>query len=185
MDPVIRAEEPRDETEIRRLLEMSFPTREEADLVDRLRGSGRSWLSLVADMDALIIGHLLFSPVTLEPAAPQLTPVALAPLVVHPAYRKKGVGSGLVRAGVDIAREAGYSFIVVLGDPGFYQRFGFQTAGARGLRNEYGALDLFMVLELKPGSLAQRGVLAKYAPEFAGTTPLSWRAMEKPGGRPF
>lgn len=175
MDIQIRGEEPGDEGEVRKLLERSFPTKEEALLVDRLRASGRIWLSQVADMGSLIVGFAALTPVTFDPPQPELTPVALAPLAIHPAHQKKGIGTRLVQSVVDTAKEAGYSCVIVLGNPVFFNRFGFQSAGGRGLRNEYGAIDLFLVAELKAGCLTKRGVLAKYAPEFAGTTPLSWR----------
>ena len=82
-------------------------------------------------------------------------------------YSVHGVGSRLIEAGLEACRAAGLPFVVVLGHEGYYPRFGFRRASERGLGNEYGADEAFMVLELRPGSLPSGGGLVRYAPEFA------------------
>jgi putative acetyltransferase len=180
-DATYRNEEPGDGEDVRKLHLMTFPTKEEADLVDRLRGSGNLWLSMVAEAGHMVVGHIAFSPMTLAPPDPKLNPVVgLAPVAVHPGHQRKGIGTKLIQAGLDVCREAGYAAVIVFGSPGFYKRFGFVPARTKGLRNAYGAIDLFMVLEFKPGTLNRSGVLATFGPEFAGTTPLSAIDVKKP-----
>ena len=179
MDVTIRPEQPGDEDGIRRVLEAAFPTKDEAKLVDRLRDNGRAWVSLVAEWDTLIVGHILFSPITLDPPDDSLTGVGLCPLGVMPVHQNKGIGTRLINEAIALCREAGYSFIVVMGEPSYYKRFGFETAQLKGIRNEYSAIEIFLVMELKTGSLKRRGVLARFSPEFAGFVPLSWKPISK------
>lgn len=169
----IRPEQAGDEPDIRRIHLSAFPNAEEADLVEKLRNNGHAYVSLVADMDMLPIGHILFSPLTFDPSS-GLLGVGLHPLAVMPAHQKKGVGTRLIQAGLDLCKEAGYSLIVVMGEPKFYQRFGFVKAGSLGLANLYAADEIFLALELKPGALKSSATV-KFAPEFAGHTPMSWR----------
>ncbi len=134
----------------------AFPTDAEARLVDALRHAGQGTLSLVAQVDGEIVGHVLFSPVTPGKG------LGLAPLAVKPAHQN-GIAAALVREGLE--RCSGY--VVVLGEPAYYRRFGFRRARDFGLENEYGADEEFMVLEREPGAL--RGVrgLVRYREEFS------------------
>ena len=131
--------------------------------MDALRGSGRLVVSVVAADGKAIVGHVAFSPVTVGPAQG----LGLAPMAVLPAHRNKGVGALLVREGLASCAEQGCGFVVVLGEPEYYGRFGFERASARGLDNEYGVDEAFMVLELRAGALPGAGGVARYAPEFA------------------
>ena len=158
-----RPEHPKDVAAIRAVLEAAFPTAAEARLVDALRSNGRLSLSVVASDGAGVIGHVAFSPV--EAGAGR--GVGLAPMAVLPAHQQKGVGALLVREGLASCVATGCGFVVVLGEPEYYGRFGFERASARGLDNEYGAHEAFMVLELEPGALPEGGGLVRYAPEFA------------------
>jgi putative acetyltransferase len=162
----IRPEHPADAEAIHAVLRAAFPTPEEAHLVDRLRARGQARVSLVAEADGRIVGHILFSPVSIDtPAGPRLG-LGLAPLAVLPAHQNRGVGSALVRDGLTACRQQSCAFVVVLGHPGYYPRFGFRHARAAGLSNEYGADEAFMVLELQQGALPAEGGLVKYGPEF-------------------
>src|SRR5262249_7015656 len=120
----VRPERPGDVTAIHAVHAAAFPTDEEARLVDRLRDAGRALVSLVAEADGAIIGHVLFSPVSVGSASG----VGLAPVAVLPAYQGRGVGSSLVREGLAVCRQGGYPFAVVIGGPGYYRRFGFSQA---------------------------------------------------------
>ena len=148
----IRPEEPTDAVEIRRVLEAAFPTADEARLVDLLRASGRLGVSLVAEVDGQIVGHIAFSPIQVDGESRDGVGVGLAPLAVAPDYQRQGVGSRLIREGLAACNRAGYGFVVVLGWPKYYPRFGFIRADQRGLANEYGAGEAFMVLELRDGA---------------------------------
>lgn len=165
----IRAERPGESAAIRMVHQQAFhPSPNEAHLVELLRRAGRMTFSLVAVHEGLVVGHVAFSPVTLVPAPPTLIRgLALGPIGVLPAYQRRGIGSRLVREGLEACRESGYSFVVLLGDPQYYRRFGFVPASTYRLGNEYGAGDAFMALELQPGALRRVEGLVRYAPEFA------------------
>jgi putative acetyltransferase len=116
-----------------------------------------------------VVGHILFSPVTIEPGNPGFPIAGLGPMAVLPPYQKKGIGSELVRVGVEDCRQAGYGIVVVLGHPGFYPRFGFLPACHFGIRAEWNVPDdVFMVRELTPGVLKDCSGIARYLPEFSG-----------------
>ncbi len=145
----------------------AFPTDAEARLVDRLRENGNARMSLVAVVDDLVVGHIVFSPVSLIAAAAVHAGLGLAPLAVLPSYQGRGVGSALVREGLAACRRQMCPFVVVLGHPAYYPQFGFRRASALGIANEYNLDEQFMVLELQPGSLPYGGGLMKYGPAFA------------------
>ncbi len=165
----IRAERPEESAAIRTVHQQAFyPSPNEAHLVELLRRAGRMAFSLVAVSDGLIVGHVAFSPVTIVPApAMPRRALALGPIGVLPAYQRRGIGSRLIREGLETCRESGYGFVVLLGDPRYYRRFGFVPASTYRLSNEYGAGDAFMALELQPGALHGVEGLVRYAPEFA------------------
>ncbi len=160
----LRAEREGEAAAIHALLQACFPTSTEADLVTALRASGRLALSWVAGADEGIVGHIGFSPVRTTAGQKGL---GLAPLGVAPKQRRQGIGSQLVRAGLAAAQEAGCRWVVVLGDPGYYSRFGFQPARACGLSDAYGSGEAFQLLVLEPGGLPAGGGRVHYAPEFA------------------
>lgn len=132
--------------------------------MDLLRDAGRLSASLVAEVDGAVVGHVAFSPVTVGSGA---VGAGLAPLAVLPSHRRRGVGSALVRAGLQACRDAGLGWAVVLGEPHYYGRFGFRAAPALGLTDEYGGGDAFQAVELTPGSLPIDAGLVRYAPEFS------------------
>lgn len=163
----IRLELPDDEATVRETNEQAFGTSTEAALVDRLRGSPDS-ISLVAAIADRVVGHILFTPITIEPAA-RVRVAGLAPMAVRPENQRSGVGSQLVRAGLDLCRQRGYAAVVVVGHPEFYPRFGFVQARTRGLTCEFPVRDeVFMALELNTGALAGVSGLVRYRPEFSG-----------------
>ncbi len=167
--PVIRRERPEDLLSIRRVNEEAFGRREEADLVDALRKHGDSIISLVAIQRGQVVGHILFSPVTIEPGSPGFPIAGLGPMAVLLPYQKMGIGSELVRVGLEDCRQAGYGIVVVLGHPGFYPRFGFLPARPFGIRAEWGVPDdAFMALEIVPRALSGCSGVARYLPEFGG-----------------
>src|SRR5262245_11922157 len=103
----------------------AFPTDAEAHLVEWLRARGAARVSLVAEVDDAVVGHVLFSPVSIVAESGCRHGLGLAPVAVMPAHQRRGVGSALVREGLVACREAGCAFVVVLGHPGYYPRFGF------------------------------------------------------------
>jgi len=163
----IRPEQIADIAAIRHVNEQAFNRPAEADLVDRLRESGKVTLSLVVVRDAQVVGHILFSPVVIESTEHAIAAVGLAPMAVLPELHNQGIGSRLVTAGLDECRRAGHQIAVVLGHPRYYPRFGFVPASRYGLRSEYDVADeLFMAIDLQPGALTGRAGIVKYQPEF-------------------
>lgn len=171
----IRAETSEDIDAVRLVNESAFGRAEEARLVDALRVAAHPHISLVAEVDGRVVGHIFFSPVTLETEDEGSAietgdeggaMFGLAPMAVLPEYQNQGVGSRLVREGLNECRRSGGGAVVVLGHPAYYPRFGFVPASAKGLRCEYPVPDeAFMVAELTRGALSGRG-LVKYHPEF-------------------
>lgn len=167
----IRPEEPADAPAIRRVLEAAFPTAAEARLVDLLRAGGHLTISLVAVGETgTIVGHVAFSPVIVDGESAEQAGIGLAPLAVLPGHGRQGIGGQLVREGLAACEAAGLGFVVVLGHPAYYRRFGFERADRRGLGNEYDADEAFMVLELRAGAIPARGGVVRYGAEFGEFT---------------
>lgn len=165
----IRAEEPRDREEVRRVNTLAFGQPDEADIVSRLAAANAVILSLVAEVSGQVVGHILFSPVTIESPAGAWRAVGLAPMAVAPDHQRAGIGGRLVRRGLDELRARGHDAVVVLGHPVYYPRFGFVRASRFGLRCEFDCPDdAFMALELRPGALGERGGVVRYRPELTG-----------------
>lgn len=163
----IRAENAEDIPAVRRVNELAFGQPDEAALVDALRAASDPQISLVALADGQVVGHIFFSPVSIESEGSSSSALGLAPMAVLPEYQRQGVGSQLVREGLRECRRIGYNVVVVLGHPAYYPRFGFIPASRKGLRSEYAVPDeAFMVAELEPGALGGRRGLVKYRPEF-------------------
>ena len=139
----------------------AFGRPDEAELVDALRVECVVLLSLVAEMDGAIAGHILFTRVTIN----AVHAVALAPVAVLPDHQGQGIGSSLIRQGLDCLRERGEHIVLVLGEPGYYTRFGFSTAKARHLRTPF-PREAYMALELRPGALDGVAGPVLYAPAF-------------------
>ena len=163
----IRPECPADVPAIRAVNERAFGQPDEAALVDAVRARGERSISLVAVDGKRLVGHILFTPVTIRGPHCVHEAVGLAPLAVDPDYQRRGIGSQLVAQGLDRCRESGYRIAVVLGHPAYYPRFGFVPARRHGIRFELDVPDdVFMVTELVPGALAGCTGVAHYAPEF-------------------
>jgi len=164
---VIRPEQPEDNAVIRQINEQAFGQRAEANLVDALRRNEKVTLSLVADDNGRVVGHILFSPVVIDAEGKQLRGVGLAPMAVSPERQNEGIGSRLVEWALRMLGEAGHPFVVVLGHPDFYPRFGFVPASRFGIKSEYDVPDeVFMIAELQPGALGGIAGVARYEPEF-------------------
>lgn len=149
----IRAEREEDRAAVRAVNRSAFETATEANLVDALRAQAQPLVSLVAEQDGSIVGHILFSPVTLSGHS-ELWIMGLAPMAVVPEQQRQGIGSALVRAGLDECKRLGAGAVVVLGHAEYYPRLGFLPAARFGIRCEYDVPEeVFMALEIKPGFL--------------------------------
>ncbi|MFC6975070.1 GNAT family N-acetyltransferase [Halomicroarcula sp. GCM10025709] len=139
---------------------------DEARIVQRLHDADTAVVSLVAVADGHVVGHVLFSPVAVDDHGASVELVGLAPVGVLPEHQNEGVGSSLIRRGIATCREAGVDAVVVLGDPEYYSRFGFEPASEYGLENEYGVDEEFMVDPLHDGALDAVSGTVRYRPEF-------------------
>lgn len=166
---VIRREETADEARVRFVNEQAFGRSEEADLVDRLRRSCDNALSLVAADGQIVVGHILFTPVTIADNGAALEGMGLAPMSVLPDFQRHGIGTRLVQAGIDILKDHGYPFIIVLGHPDFYPRFGFRPASAYGITPQWEGVpdEAFMLLALDDSLLERVSGVAWYHDEFS------------------
>ena len=163
----VRLEAPDDWRAIREVNERAFGQPNEADLVDALRQAAHPFISMVATENSTVVGHISFSPITIG-ADPAPVGLGLAPMAVVPERQNSGIGSQLVRSGLDECRRQDRHLIVVVGHPTYYPRFGFVPGSRRGLTCEYPVPDdVFMVLELTPGALRGRSGLVRYHPAFA------------------
>jgi putative acetyltransferase len=163
----IRAATARDAEAIRRVHAAAFGRDAEADLALRLIAREPACLSLVAERDGRIVGHVLFSPVRVDGRRFARAPMGLGPVGVEPGLQRGGAGIALCRAGIEACRAAGAPFLVVLGHPTYYPRFGFVPAARFGLTfGDMPPRDAFMAQELEPGALAGAGGAVRYAPEF-------------------
>jgi putative acetyltransferase len=162
----IRAETLKDRAAIHSVHAAAFNTDAEARLVDSLRQAQQLMVSLVAEVNEKVVGHIAFSGVKTA-AAPDAFGLGLAPLAVLPTHQRRGIGSQLVQQGLAACRASGCGFIVVLGDPNYYSRFGFAPAGRWNLTCEFGGGEAFQAVELRDGAMPTCGGLVAYAPEFA------------------
>lgn len=157
----IRDENPRDREAIYQLVSSAFGQAAEAQLIDELRKAGDSVISLVAEEGGKMIGHVLLS----RMSAP-FPALALAPISVVPARQRRGIGSALIKSAVNRARSEGWTAIFVLGDPDYYERFGFDREATAGFTSAYAGCH-FMVCKLSQSLPATTGAL-NHAPAFAG-----------------
>src|SRR5262245_45200002 len=169
MEIEVRAEQPGDHRDIYAVHVSAFGREEEAKLVELLRDRKKVILSLVAVVEDRVVGHILFSPISISRSPEGFRALALAPLAVLPESQNRGVGSRLALAGLEACRGLKYDAVVVLGHPGYYPRFGFTRASEYGLDSEYNAPDAFMAMELRPDGLGGAAGLVKYAAEFQET----------------
>lgn len=164
----IRDEALEDIEAVRHVNDAAFGRDGEGRLVDELRRQGAAVVSLVAEVDGQVVGHILFSPVTIEGASRPDGIVGLAPMAVLPEHQRHGIGGRLIRDGLDRCRQRGAALAVVLGHPEYYPRFGFVPAPPLGVTCEYPVPDeVFMLQELEPGALEGRRGLARYHAAFA------------------
>lgn len=151
----VRAEEAADIPRIHAVNRTAFESATEAILVDALRAQA-DVISLVAAEADGIVGHIMFSPVRLS-GAEDVRAMALAPMAVVPERQRSGIGSALVRDGLESCRRHGVEAVFVVGHPAYYPRFGFSLASGFGITCEFEVPDeAFMVLELVPGALRGR-----------------------------
>ncbi|MAG70852.1 MAG: GNAT family N-acetyltransferase [Acidobacteria bacterium] len=144
-----------------------FPTDAEARLVDTLRAKVAPTTSLVAEVDGTIVGHIFFSPVTIDGVGGEGVMLGLAPMAVREKFQRQGIGRQLVEAGLAACQRANVELVFVLGHPDYYPKLGFAPVASFGLHYADPKLDVcFFVKELLPGALhGAKGTVA-YHPAF-------------------
>jgi len=170
MEVKTRRERPDDFQQVARLIEMAFRQKNEAILVEKLRYNKKynSNLSIIAEYNECIIGHILIFPIVIRSEDAEMESLALAPLSVSPEFQKMGVGSRLVQEGLRSARKFGFGSVIVLGHPEYYSRFGFVPASKWGIKAPFDVPDdAFMAMELEAGSLLNSGGVVEYPEEFS------------------
>jgi len=161
---LFRIETPIDHEGIREVNRLAFGRNDEASLVDALRNGGYVRISLVAEVDRLVVGHVLFSELSILSEAVTFPALALAPMAVSPEYQRQGIGSQLIRRGLDTCRGEGHRIVVVLGHPNFYRRFGFSSELARQFDSPFSGKASFMAMELVAGALNGVSGRVQYPP---------------------
>lgn len=167
----IRQQVPEDDPAVHRVNALAFGREAEAQLVEALRAAPDSIpeLSLVAVLNGEVVGHILFSSIRIETVEGSVPAISLAPMAVLPEHQNQGVGSALVRWGLENCRRLGHRIVIVLGHPDYYPRFGFSAALAKALECPFGEVgEAWMAIELQPGALDGVGGEVRYPPAFEG-----------------
>ncbi|MFN6482054.1 MULTISPECIES: N-acetyltransferase [unclassified Nostoc] len=163
----IRCETLADYTVIAEVNMLAFGQENEAKLVEKIRGSDRyiSELSLVAEVENVVVGHILFSYIDLV-GEERLQVLSLAPLAVLPQFQRRGIGSALIKAGLEIAETKKEAIVIVLGHPEFYTRFGFKSSVVYGIESPFPVPEQFFMV--KPLQSYQENYKGKvlYPPAF-------------------
>ncbi|MCA1662253.1 MAG: N-acetyltransferase [Novosphingobium sp.] len=154
----MREERPEDAAAVRAVVSAAFGQDEEPDLVEALRAAGDALIALVAEIEGEVIGQVMFSPMR----APDRC-LGLGPVSVLPEHQRDGIGSKLIRAGIERARAEGWRGVFLLGHSTYYPRFGFSPEAARGFASPF-AGPHFMFLALN-GDAPREGI-ARYAAAF-------------------
>lgn len=162
----IRREESKDQGGIHQLNLAAFDGGPEAILVDKLRASCEDYISFVAVEDNMVVGHILFTPATVDGCS--AVGMGLAPMAVLPSEQRKGIGSRLVRHGIDFLRKNHCSFVIVLGHPEYYPRFGFELASKFRLSSQWKEVpdEAFLTIVFDPTVLPESGGTARYLEVF-------------------
>ncbi len=170
-DMIVIREERREDKQaqvIRAVNEKAFGQPDEANIVDSLQKSCPGLLSLVALDGDEVVGHILFSPAKIEGDAKTIEGMGLAPMAVLPERQRLGVGTQLVKRGIEMLRSRDCPFIIVLGHPEYYPRFGFVRASLHGIRSQWDGVpnEAFMILILDQSAMKGVSRVARYRDEF-------------------
>jgi putative acetyltransferase len=164
----IREERPDDVAAVRDLNRRAFGQDQESNIVDALRANGAALLSLVATVNDRVVGHIMYSPLSV---GGNITGAALGPMAVLPERQRQRIGSKLIEAGNQKLKNAGCPFIIVVGHAGYYPRFGFRPAREHGIKCEWDVPDdVFMLLVLDQAKMEGVSGLAKYRDEFSSVS---------------
>ena len=166
---IIRPETPGDYPGVAAVNVAAFNEENEARLIELIRQSDLyvADLSLVAILEERVVGHVMFSYMTLEAPRGDVRILDLAPLAVHPDFQNQGVGTALTEHGLDLIEARGEPLVLVEGIPSYYPRFGFERASPHGITPPSPKIpdDAFMVKLLPNYDTSYRGRV-RYPPAF-------------------
>lgn len=164
----IRKENLRDYSSIKELNDLAFGQTQESELIDKLRKNGEELLSLVAVDDEKRVGHILFTLVIIDTNNGSVQGMGLAPMAVLPKYQNNGIGSLLVKKGIDRLKDKNCPFIIVLGHPEYYPRFGFEKASLHNIKCQWNDVpeEAFMILILDKKKMSGVSGIGRYRDEF-------------------
>lgn len=169
---IIRPETKEDYPKIAEVNELAFGQKNESSLIEKPRNTSDfiADLSLVAEYNDDVIGHILFCPVKINDGGVRHTSLALAPMCVHPSHQRKGIGRKLVREGLKRAKDIGYGSVIVVGHPEYYPKFGFRKASEYDIKAPFDVPDdAFLALELVEGALKKIKGIVEYPKLFYDT----------------
>jgi putative acetyltransferase len=150
---------------IRAVNSAAFGGSDEADLVDQLRGHEHALMSLVAELEGRIVGHIMFSRMWINTSPGLVSAVALAPMAVLPEHQRKGIGGFLIQHGMELLRGRGEKIVIVVGHHDYYPKFGFSSEKAKLLESPFPS-EAFMAMELSAGALDGIQGSVVYPPVF-------------------
>jgi putative acetyltransferase len=160
-------ERPEQRAQVLALNRLAFAGEEEARIIEALTRDNLVVLSLVVTEDEKVTGHILFSRLEVEVDGHPVKAVALAPMAVLPDHQNRGIGSTLIRRGLDLVAARGFEAVLVVGHTAFYPRFGFSPEAVRHIACPFQGHEAFMGLELKPGALTGESGVCRYPAAFA------------------
>lgn len=163
----IRPEEPQDYEIVYKINRRAFDSLDEAEIVKKVRHHSGPIISLVAEIDSQIVGHIMFSPVKIIGERCEWQAMGLGPVAVLPELQRKGIGTALIDAGLKACRQMKQSIVFLVGHPDYYPRFGFKLACKQGFQYKSAQFDpYFFVLELRPGALTGKSGYVQFLPAF-------------------
>jgi putative acetyltransferase len=150
------------------VLKQAFKRDAEAKLADKLRQACADHLALVAEDDGVIVAHITFTPVLIKNDE-DIKGMGLAPMAVLPSRQRQGLGTQLVKSGLQILQEKGCPFVVVLGHPDYYPRFGFQPASRFNIKSQWEGVpdDAFMIHAMDDKAMQNASGIATFREEFS------------------
>ncbi len=164
----IREERSSDLKTINEINDLAFGQPQEALVINKIRASGAEILSLVAEIDDRVVGHIFFSPAEIEYNDEKIVGMGLAPMAVLPEFQKKGIGKALINESLNILNKKQTAFIIVLGHPAYYPKFGFERASKYGIKCQWQDVpdEAFMIMILNHDKMANVTGTAKYREEW-------------------
>ena len=164
----IRKEKDSDFEAIKFVNDQAFKQPLEGNIVEKIRNTDSEILSLVAETDNQIVGHIFFSCAEITDHPEIKKGMGLAPMAVLPEYQKQGIGSMLINKGISILKNQNVPFVIVLGHPEYYPKFGFEKASEYGIQSQWDDIpdEAFMILILDRDKMKNVKGVARYREEW-------------------